>query len=423
MEQYQGKIKEKEIEAITIDRLKQELSSGIQTIQYQVNTLMSTNGQTPLLTLFLNLDQDEYKKENAMIIEEILEQRLVGIKDENGILINPIYPKLVYTLNEENSLNGGEYDYLTKLAIKCAKKRLTPSFISSKIMQDRYSSVIPPIGNHEFLNLYRKKGSIIYKGRFNQGMVSLNLPQIALIVKDNEDEFWKLLDERLDICYEALMCRYYALLGTTSDVSPIHWQYGAISRIKKGEKIDNYLKEGYSTLAIGYVGLDETVKIMTDKSLLEEEGLAFGLKILRAIKNAADRFKKETGLSFQVTGTFDDTIAKRFVNLDFETFGKIKGITDKECYMSAYHVDSFDIDKKLAVEKELEKYSLGGLVSYISLAGLRKEDKKVEDYIQYIYENMQYVEFLDSEACPSCGNLDITKTDHGLVCNECQNIF
>ncbi len=423
MEQYQGKIKEKEIEAITIDRLKQELSSGIQTIQYQVNTLMSTNGQPPLLTLFLNLDQEEYKKENAMIIEEILEQRLVGIKDENGILINPIYPKLVYTLNEENCLNGGDYDYLTKLAIRCANKRLTPSFVSSKIMQDRYTCVIPPIGNHEFLNLYRKKGNIIYKGRFNQGMVSLNLPRIALSCNGNEDEFWKLLDEKLDICYEALMCRYYALLGTTSDVSPIHWQYGAISRIKKGEKIDDYLKEGYSTLEIGYVGLDEAVKILSDNSLVEEEGLALGQKILRTIKNAADRFKKETGLSFQVSGTFDETISKRFINIDFEMFGKIKGITDKEYYMNAYHVDCLDMDKKLEIEKELEKYSLGGLVSYISLSIFRNKNKKIEDYINYIYHNMQYVEFLDSDACPSCGSLNISKNDTGYICNECQKIF
>ncbi len=423
MEQYHGKIKDAEIEAITLDRLRQELSSGIQTIQYQINTLMTTNGQTPLLTLFLNLDQAEYKKENAMIIEEILNQRLVGIKDENGVLINPVFPKLVYLLNEDNCLHGNEYDYLTRLAIKCANKRLTPSFLSSKIMQERYGGIVPPIGNHSFLDLYKKKGNIIYKGRFNQGVVSLNLPQIALLTKDDKEKFFPLLEERLDLCYDALMCRYYALLGTASDVSPIHWQHGAISRINKKEKIDDYLKDGYSTLSLGYIGLDETVKIMTGVSLMEDEGLDFGIQIMKYLKNATERFKKETGLSFQVTGTFDETISKRFVDIDYEQFGKIKGITDKGYYTNAYHTNSAEVIKKLEVEKELEKYSLGGLVSFVSLADLRKENKGIDDYIDYIYDNVQHVEFIDDEACPNCGCLNKEKSNQQWICTECNHVF
>lgn len=424
MEQYHGKIKDDEIEAITMDRLRQELSSGIQTIQYQINTLMTTNGQTPLLTLFLSLNQEEYRKENAMIIEEILKQRLEGIKDENGILINPVFPKLVYLLDDDNLISGGEYGYLTKLAIKCANKRLTPGFISSKVMKERYhGTILPSIGNHHFLSPYKEKGKFIYKGRFNQGVVSLNLPQVALQVDKQENAFWELLEERVDTCYEALMCRHYALLGISSDVSPIHWQYGAIARLQKGEKIDNYLKNGYSTLSLGYIGLSEVVKLMTGVTLEEKDGLAFGIKILKFLKAACERFQKETGLAFELYETLDEAVAKQFATLDYEQFGKVKGITDKGYYTNSHHIEFSNFDSKLSVEKELGKNSLGGFVSLLSLTSLRKDGKKLEDYIAYIYDNIQYVELIDEEACPYCGSLN-QKTDSNLSeCYECHHLL
>ena len=253
-EKYKGKLSGSTIEELVDARVRHELESGVQTIQYQINTLMTTNGQTPFVTLFLHLEEnDPYIKENAMIIEEILKQRIQGVKNETGVYVTPAFPKLVYVLDEHNCLKGGKYDYLTRLAVKCSAKRMYPDYISAKKMRENYEgNVFSPMGCRSFLSPWKdENGNYKFEGRFNQGVVSINLPQIAIIADGDEDKFWKLLDERLELCKEALMCRHYALLGTTSDISPIHWQYGAIARLEKGEKIDKLLYGGYSTMSLG----------------------------------------------------------------------------------------------------------------------------------------------------------------------------
>ena len=263
--QYGDKLDDDTIEGLVHTRLMDELRSGVQTIQYQINTLMTTNGQSPFVTVFLNLDpNDEYIEENAMIVEEVLRQRLEGIKNEVGVYVTPAFPKLVYVLDEHNCLKGGKYDYITKLAVRCSAKRLYPDYISAKKMRENYEgNVFSPMGCRSFLTPWKDDdGNYKFEGRFNQGVVSINLPQIGIVARGDEDKFWKLFDERLELCYEALMCRHRALEGTTSDVSPIHWQYGAIARLGKGEKIDKLLHNGYSTLSLGYIGLYELTKFL-----------------------------------------------------------------------------------------------------------------------------------------------------------------
>ena len=269
LEEFEGKLDDETIEGIVRIRLQDELRSGVQTIQYQINTLMTTNGQSPFVTLFLNLDKDdEYLEENALIVEEILRQRLEGIKNEKGVYVTPAFPKLIYVLDEHNCLQGGKYDYVTKLAIRCSAKRMYPDYISAKKMRENYEgNVFSCMGCRSFLTAWKDgNGKYKFEGRFNQGVVSLNLPQIGIIAKGDEEYFWQLLEERLALCFEALMCRHHALEGTLSDVSPIHWQYGAIARLKKGEKIDKLLHNGYSTISLGYIGLYEVTKLMTGKS-------------------------------------------------------------------------------------------------------------------------------------------------------------
>ena len=299
-------LSENMIEELVNQRLQGELSSGVQTIQYQINTLMTTNGQSPFVTLFLNLDKDdEYIKENAMIIEEILKQRYKGIKNEKGVYVTPAFPKLVYVLDEHNCLKGGKYDYLTKLAVKCSSKRMYPDYISAKKMRENYEgNVFSPMGCRSFLAPWKdENGNYKFEGRFNQGVVSLNLPQVGILSKGNEEEFWKILDQRLELCKEALMCRHYALLGTSADVSPIHWRYGAIARLEKGEKIDKLLKNGYSSISLGYIGIYETVMAVKGVSHTTPEGREFGLKIMEHLKNTTAKWKDETGLGFALYST------------------------------------------------------------------------------------------------------------------------
>ena len=293
---------------------------------------MTTNGQSPFVTLFLNLDpNDEYVEENAMIIEEILRQRLEGIKNEMGVYVTPAFPKLIYVLDEHNCLKGGKYDYITKLAVKCSAKRLYPDYISAKKMRENYEgNVFSCMGCRSFLTPWKdENGEYKFEGRFNQGVVSLNLPQIGIIAKGDEDVFWKLLDERLDLCYEALMCRHNALMGTTSDVSPIHWQYGAIARLKKGEKIDKLLLNGYSTISLGYIGLYEVTKLMKGVSHTEPEGLEFALRVMNRLREATDTWKKDTGIHFGLYGTPAESLCYRFARIDLERFGEIEDVTDK----------------------------------------------------------------------------------------------
>ena len=316
---HKNTISKEEIEQLVNERIKEELAAGIQTIQYQINTLMTTNGQAPFVTLFLNLKKDDpYIKENAMIIEEILNQRLDGIKNEKGVPVTVAFPKLVYVLDEHNNLTGGKYDYLTRLAVKCSAKRMYPDYISAKKMRENYEgNVFSPMGCRSFLIPWKdKNGNYKFEGRFNQGVVSINLPQIGILTKGDEEAFFNLLDERLEVCREALLCRHHALLGTLSDVSPIHWQYGAIARLKKGEKIDELLKGGYSTLSLGYIGIYETTKLIKGVSHTTSEGEEFAVKLMNYLKETTLRWRKESGLGFSLYGTPAESLCYRFARID-----------------------------------------------------------------------------------------------------------
>ena len=434
-DEFGNKLSNDVIERIVKRRLKAELASGVQTIQYQINTLMTTNGQSPFVTLFLYLDpKDEYIKENAMIIEEILKQRYEGIKNEKGVYVTPAFPKLIYVLDEHNSLKGGQYDYLTKLAVKCSSKRLYPDYISAKKMRENYAgNVFSPMGCRSFLSPWKdENGEFKFEGRFNQGVVSLNIPQIAIIADKDEEKFWKLMDERLELCFEALMCRHYALLGTTSDVSPIHWRYGAIARMEAGEKIDKLLKGGYSTLSLGYIGIYEATKLMKDTSHTTPEGREFAIKIMKKLREATDKWKAETGLGFALYGTPAESLCYRFAEIDKEKFGTIADITDKGYYTNSYHVDvreEMDAFAKLSFESEFQEISSGGAISYVEIPNMSHNLDALEELVKYIYDNIQYAEFntksdychvcgFDGEIkinenieweCPNCGNKDKTK--------------
>ena len=356
--QYKGKIPDEYIEEIVQDRLKYELKSGVQTIQYQINTLMTTNGQSPFVTLFLHLEEgDPYIKENAMIIEEVLKQRYEGIKNEAGVYITPAFPKLVYVLDKCNNLTGGKYDYLTHLAAKCSAKRMYPDYISAKRMAENYEgNVFSPMGCRSFLAPWKdENGNYKFEGRFNQGVVSLNLPQIGIVADGDEEKFWKLFDERLELCKEALMCRHNALKGTISDTSPIHWQYGAIARLGKGEVIDKYLYGGYSSISLGYIGIYELTKLMTGVSHTEQKGHDFAIRVMQHLNDTVNRWKEETNIGFALYGTPAESLCYKFARIDKERFGTIKDVTDKGYYTNSYHVDvreKIDAFDKLKFESE-----------------------------------------------------------------------
>jgi len=393
-EKYSNILNTDQIESIARDRVKEELEAGVQTIQYQINTLITTRGKCPLVTLFLNIEKDsEYEKENAMIVEEIFKQRIEGTKNENGEYVSPEAPILVYALNETNNLTGGEYDYLTRLALECTKKRKYPTYISTKAMSKLHNgNVFSPMGNNGFLSEYKDENrKYIYEGRFNQGTVTLNLPQIAILADGNEELFWNLLNERLDICFEALMCRHHALLGTLSNISPIHFRYGAVSRLAEGEKIDKLLKNRYSTISLGYIGIYETTKLIKGVSHFESDGKEFALKVMRALKEKCDKWTKDTGLAFVLYATPSEKISKKLAKQDKEQFGNIKDITDKGYYTCSYYLDSkekIDNINKIKFEREFQEISTGGCVTKVEV----KETDNLEEVISNIYENLQYVE-------------------------------
>ena len=429
-EEYKDKLSEDIIENLTQKRLKAELSAGVQTIQYQINTLMTTNGQSPFVTIFLNLDEkDPYIKENAMIIEEILNQRLQGIKNEKGVYITPAFPKLIYVLDEHNCLKGGKYDYLTKLAVKCSAKRFYPDYISAKKMRENYEgNVFSPMGCRSFLAPWKdENGNYKFEGRFNQGVVSINLPQIGIISGKDEDKFWKLLDERLELCFEALMCRHYALLGTTSDISPIHWRYGAIARLKQGEKIDKLLKGGYSTISLGYIGLYEVTKLVKGVSHTTKEGHDFALRLMKKLRATTDKWKKETNIGFALYGTPAESLCYRFAKIDKERFGIIEDVTDKGYYTNSYHVDvreKIDAFEKLKFESEFQQISSGGAISYIEVPNMTKNLEALENVVKFIYDNIQYAEFnTKSDYCHICGfdGEIIINDDNEWECPNCGN--
>lgn len=421
---------DKTIEKLVQDRLKDELKSGVQTIQYQINTLMTTNGQSPFVTLFLNLDEkNEYIEENAMIVEEILRQRLEGIKNEKGVYVTPAFPKLIYVLDENNCLKGGKYDYITKLAVKCSAKRMYPDYISAKKMRENYEgNVFSCMGCRSFLSPWKdENGNYKFEGRFNQGVVSINLPQIGILAKGNEEVFWKLMDERLELCFEALMCRHNALKGTLSDVSPIHWQYGAIARLDKGEKIDPLLYGGYSTMSLGYIGLYEVTKLMKGVSHTDPVGEEFALRVMNHMKEAADRWRDETNIGFSLYGTPAESLCYRFARIDLEKFGEIKNITDKGYYTNSYHVDvreKIDAFSKFSFESQFQKISSGGSISYVEIPNMRHNLEALEEVVKFIYDNIQYAEFnTKSDYCHVCGYDGEIKINDDLEweCPQCGN--
>ena len=418
------------IEKLVQDRLKYELKSGVQTIQYQINTLMTTNGQSPFVTLFLNLDENnEYIEENAMIVEEILRQRLEGIKNEKGVYVTPAFPKLIYVLDENNCLKGGKYDYITKLAVKCSAKRMYPDYISAKKMRENYEgNVFSCMGCRSFLSPWKdENGNYKFEGRFNQGVVSINLPQIGILAKGNEEVFWKLMDERLQLCFEALMCRHNALKGTLSDVSPIHWQYGAIARLDKGEKIDPLLYGGYSTMSLGYIGLYEVTKLMKGVSHTDPVGEEFALRVMNHMKEATDRWRDETNIGFSLYGTPAESLCYRFARIDLEKFGEIKDITDKGYYTNSYHVDvreKIDAFSKFSFESQFQKISSGGSISYVEIPNMRHNLEALEEVVKFIYDNIQYAEFnTKSDYCHVCGYDGEIKINDDLEweCPQCGN--
>lgn len=429
-EKFADILSDEAIEKLASDRTMDELKSGVQTIQYQINTLMTTNGQSPFVTLFLNLKEDDpYKDEVALIIEEILKQRIQGIKNEAGVYITPAFPKLIYVLDEHNCLKGGKYDYLTKLAVECSSKRMYPDYISAKKMRENYEGeVFSCMGCRSFLSPWKdENGNYKWEGRFNQGVVSINLPQMGIIANGNEELFWELMEERLSLCFEALMCRHKALEGTLSDVSPIHWQYGAIARLKPGETIDPLLHNGYSTISLGYIGLYEVTKLMTGVSHTDPKGTAFALKVMNRLREACDTWKRNTGLGFGLYGTPAESLCYRFAEIDKRKFGVIKDVTDKGYYTNSYHVDvreKIDAFSKFKFESQFQTISSGGAISYVEIPNLRHNLPALEELVKYIYDNIQYAEFnTKSDYCQVCGyDGEIIINDNlEWECPQCHN--
>lgn len=414
--------------------LKKEVESGVQTIQYQINTLMTTNGQSPFVTLFMQIEEgSEYEEEQVMLYKEILEQRYNGIKNEKGVAVTPPFPKLIYVLDECNCLKGGKYDWLTELAVKCTAKRMYPDYISAKKMRENYNGeVFSCMGCRSFLSPWKdENGNYKWEGRFNQGVVSLNLPQIAILSQTTEgpdfDKFWQLIEERTSICFEALMTRHKALLGTPSDVSPIHYQYGAIARLKKGEKIDRLLKDGYSTLSLGYIGVYEMTKLMTGVSHTEEKGRQFAVKVMTYLRTKCELWKTITGLGFGLYGTPAESLCYRFARIDRERFGDIPDVTDKGYYTNSYHVDvreKIDAFSKLAFESGFQNISSGGAISYVEIPNMEKNLDALADMVKFIYDNIQYAEFnTKSDYCMNCGyDGEILLNDNNeWECPNCKN--
>lgn len=423
-------VSEELIEKLTRERLREELKSGVQTIQYQINTLMTTNGQSPFVTLFLYLKEgDPYIKENAMIVEEILRQRLEGIKNASGVYVTPAFPKLVYVLDENNCLRGGEYDYITRLAVKCSAKRMYPDYISAKKMRENYEgNVFAPMGCRSFLAPWKdENGEYKFEGRFNQGVVSINLPQIGILCKGDEEKFWSMLDERLELCFEALMCRHNALKGVLSDVSPVHWQYGAIARLKKGETIERFLYGGYSSISLGYIGLYELTMLMKGVSQTDPVGEEFAVRVMKHLRETCDRWKAETNIGFALYGTPAESLCYRFARIDKERFGTIPNVTDKGYYTNSYHVDvreEIDAFSKFDFESQFQAISSGGAISYVEIPNMRHNLTALAEVVQYIYDNIQYAEFnTKSDYCQVCGfdGEIIINDDYQWQCPNCGN--
>lgn len=415
---------------IAWNRTRKEVKDGIQTIQYQINTLMTTNGQAPFVTLFMHFAPDfEYAKEAALIDEELLKQRIQGVKNEANVYITPAFPKLIYVLDEHNVRPDAPYYYLTELAAKCTAKRMYPDYISAKKMREIYEgNVFSPMGCRSFLAPWKdENGNYKFDGRFNMGVVSLNLPQIGILADGSEEKFFEILEKRLELAKKALLLRYNLLKDVVSDVSPIHWQHGAIARLKKGEKIGKYLENGYATISLGYIGIYEATKLITGESNTGKKGSVFALKVIDALHNATETWKKETGLGFGLYGTPAESLTNRFSSLDRARFGNIEDITDKGYYTNSYHVnvrEEINVFDKFKFESEFQKRSTGGCISYAEIPNMTNNIEAVLTMIRYIYDNISYAEFnTKSDYCHECGfdGEIILNDDNEWECPRCHN--
>ena len=415
---------EAQISKMVERRLREEIKRGVQTIQYQVVTLMTTNGQAPFITVFMYLNEaknEREKRDLAMIIEEVLLQRYEGVKNEKGVWVTPAFPKLIYVLQEDNITPGSEYYYLTELAAKCTAKRMVPDYISEKKMKElKEGNCFPVMGcrNYKFY------------GRFNQGVVTLNLVDVALSSGGDMEKFWKVFDERLDLCYRALMCRHNRLKGTLSDAAPILWQYGAISRLKKGEPIDALLYGGYSTISLGYAGLCECVRYMTGKSHTDPSATPFALAVMKYMNAACEKWKAETTIGFGLYGTPLESTTYKFAKCLQRRFGIIPGVTDKPYITNSYHVhvtEHIDAFEKLRFESQFQALSTGGAISYVEVPNMQNNLEAVLQIIRYIYDNIMYAELnTKSDYCQKCGydgEIQIVEDDGKLVweCPNCGN--
>ena len=432
---------DEKINALAEERLKKEITKGVQTIQYQVVTLMTTNGQAPFITVFMYLNEvpeGRLRDDLAMIIEETLKQRMKGVKNEKGVYITPAFPKLIYALQENNIEPNSQYYYLTELAARCSAKRLVPDYISEKVMkelkvdQDGNGQCYPSMGCRSFLTPYiDENGKPKYYGRFNQGVVTINLVDVACSSKRDMNKFWQIFDERLDLCYRALMCRHERLKGTPSDVAPILWQHGALARLKKGETIDKLLYGGYSTISLGYAGLYECVKYMTGKSHTDPSATPFAIEVMQHLNDACTKWKEKENIDFSLYGTPIESTTYKFAKCLQKRFGKIDGVTDKNYITNSYHIhvtehiNAFD---KLTFESQFQKLSPGGAISYVEVPDMQDNIDAVLAVMKHIYNNIMYAELnTKSDYCMACGydgEIQIEKDENGKliwVCPNCGN--
>lgn len=434
---------------LTEKRLRDEVRKGVQTIQYQVVTLLTTNGQAPFVTVFMYLNEaknEQEKKDLALIIEETLAQRIQGVKNESGVWVTPAFPKLIYVLEEDNITEDTPYFYLTELAARCTAKRMVPDYISEKVMLELKGDVYTCMGCRSFLTPDRfteagvgnvanaknyEEGKHKYYGRFNQGVVTINLVDIACSSGGDFDKFWKIFDERLDLCHRALRCRHERLLGTKSDAAPILWQHGALARLKKGETIDKLLFNGYSTISLGYAGLYECTKYMTGKSHTDEEGKPFALSVMQYMNDACARWKADENIDYSIYGTPLESTTYKFAKCLQKRFGIIKDVTDRNYITNSYHVhvtEEIDAFTKLKFESEFQALSPGGAISYVEVPNMQDNIPAVLQVMQFIYENIMYAELnTKSDYCQCCGydgEIKIVENEHGKlvwVCPNCGN--
>lgn len=427
---------EKIIEKLTESRLKDEIKSGIQTIQYQLITLMTCNGQAPFVTMFMYLDEvpeGKTRDDLAMIIEEVMKQRMQGVKNEKGVWITPAFPKLIYVLDEDNITEDSKYWYLTELAARCTAKRMVPDYISAKVMKElKQGNVYPCMGCRSFLTVEDAQrnpdGSHKFYGRFNQGVVTINLVDVACSAEGNMDRFWAILEERLELCHRALRYRHERLLGTISDVAPILWQYGALSRLKKGETIDKLLYNGYSTISLGYAGLYEMCVRMTGKSHTDPDGRAFAVSVMQKLNDKCKEWKEAEHISYSVYGTPMESTTYKFAKCLQKRFGIIKGVTDKNYITNSYHVhvtEEINAFDKLKFEADFQKLSPGGAISYIEVPDMQQNIPAVLSVMKFIYENIMYAELnTKSDYCECCGydgEIQIKEDESGKLIWECPN--